>query len=185
MSTPRVRFLNQKIWISQTTWDAETETLTVECQVPHNLYTGALAIVTSTLTLDHYNTPKPVTVISPTVFTVSFPGTEYTHFQYDVHPYVVVNGFLPGQTGGIGQYTLPRQTGNAAIVQSYVTGTGGASYAIEVSLDGIHWISAATITHTTTTDDTGFVTIEPGWAYIRPNITSIGTNTTLSIITGQ
>lgn len=185
MSTARVRFLNQKINISQTSWSEQTKTLTLTCGSPHNLYTGATVIVASTLTLDQYNTPKAVTVVSPTVFTVNFTGVEYNQFQYDIYPYAVVNGFLPGQTGGIGQYTLPRQTGNSAIIQSYVTGTGGASYSIEVSLDGVHWISAATISHSTTNNDTGFVTVQPGWAYIRPNIASIGANTTLSIITGQ
>ena len=71
------------------------------------------------------------------------------------------------------------------VVQSYVRGTGGAVYKVEVSMDSEHWVETATVTHTTTTDDTGFVTIQPGWAYMRPNITSIGVNTNLVIITGE
>ena len=77
--------------------------------------------------------------------------------------------------------SLPRSTGAAAVVQSFVTGTGGAAYALDVSLDGVHWTSLASITHAGTTDDTQSATIAPNWAYGSVNITSIGASTKLTV----
>lgn len=177
MSTPRVKYLKQYFGITSATWNANV--LTVVTPVAHNLYNGM------TVTMVTPNNPQQltgtVTVSNTTTFTIACEAVKNVGgwFQY------FIIGFLPGQTGGIGAHTIPRGTGASAVVQSYVVGTGGATYAIEVSLDGVHWIPAGTIAHTTNTNDTGFLTIQPGWSYIRPNITSIGASTNLVIMTGE
>ena len=98
---------------------------------------------------------------------------------------VYVNGYLSGQTGDKEEQTLPRATGTDSIIQSYVNGTAGASYTIQVSLDANHWINANTITHGTDNGNTTYATIKPGWAYMRANVASIGANTNLVIMTGE
>ena len=98
---------------------------------------------------------------------------------------VIVRGFLPGQTGYTDVYSIRKGEGSETVLQSWVTGTGGAAYNVELSMDGTHWINSATVTHTTVSGDTGGFTFTAGWAYIRFNITSLGASTILSIILGD
>ena len=176
MSSTKTHRLRQIFSVQSFSWSGDN--LTIVTAVPHLLYSGVT--VTAHNIDSAYDSVKGiVTVVNPTTFTIAGKFTRGSFYQYQV------DGFLPGQTGGIGSYTMPRQLSYPMVIQTYVSGTGGATLAIEVSLDGAHWIQAATIQHAMTNDDTAFVTIEPGWAYLRPNITSIGANTMLSIITSE
>lgn len=100
---------------------------------------------------------------------------------------VVIDYYNAGMTGGQPSFTIPRGQGDTnAVMQSFVTGTGGATYTLELSQDGIHWITAvATVTHAGTTGDTAFVTISPAWAYGRINLSVIGAATTLTVLLGS
>nr|QMP83395.1 MAG: hypothetical protein [Caudoviricetes sp.] len=120
-----------------------------------------------------------VTVINANTFSVP----AITNLQF-IDNYAL-NGYVSGQSGEKPAQTLPRGTGCDAVIQSYVTGTGGASYKIDVSLDTEHWISHSTITHSTTSGNTYFITVAPGWAYYRANVTSIGANTNLVIMSSE
>lgn len=178
MSTPRVKYLKQYFGITSATWNANV--LTVVTPVAHNLYNGM------TVTMVTPNNPQQltgtVTVSNTTTFTIACEAAKNVGgwFQY------FIAGFLPGQTGGVGAHTIPRGTGATMVVQSYVVGTGGATYTIDLSLDGVHWTaSGTTVTHGTTDNDTQSATIAPGWAYMRPNITSIGAATNLVIMTAE
>lgn len=71
--------------------------------------------------------------------------------------------------------------GASAVIQSFVTGTGAASYTIDASLDGVHWTNIATITHGAITGDTQAGSVAPAWAFISINITAIGAATALEV----
>jgi hypothetical protein len=105
--------------------------------------------------------------------------------QHDQYHLYQVKGYLPGQTGPQEAQAMQRGMNTDAIVQSYVTGTGGAAYTLEVSLDNSHFINAVSFTHSTTSGDTGFVAISPGWTHVRANVISVGANTLLTIMSGN
>ena len=176
MSSSKTHKLRQIFSVQSFSWTGDN--LTIVTAQPHLLYNG-ITVTAHNIDAAYDSVKGAVTVVNATTFTIAGTFTKGNFYQYQV------DGFLPGQTGGIGSYSLPRSLAYPVIVQSYVKGTGGAAYKVEVSMDSEHWIEAATVTHTTTTDDTGFVTIQPGWAYMRPNITSIGVNTNLVIIRGE
>ena len=178
MSTPRVKYLKQFFTITSANWD--TNTLTVVTPVAHNLYNGM------TVTMVTSNNPQQltgtVTVTNTTTFTIACEAAKNVGGWYQYF----ITGFLPGQTGGVGAFTIPRGTGAAVVIQSYVSGTGGATYSVDLSLDGIHWVaSGTTLTHAGTNNDTQSMTVAPGWAYMRPNITTIGAATNLVIMTAE
>ncbi len=116
-----------------------------------------------------------VTVTSGTTFTIVTP-MDYRLVGNNVE----IAFYATGQTGGQPSITFNHQTGNSGVVQSWVVGTGGAVYTIEGSLDDVHWSNGdAAVTHAGITNDTQSSTVEPAWAYLRPNITSIGAATKL------
>ena len=174
MSVSRVRYIKNFFPIVSYTYTNDLITVVAN---NHNLFTGVDVTLTSGVSYDAYTAKANVT--SANTFTVQCNK----HMQ-NIDSYCI-NGFLTGQTGEKPAHTLPRSTGTDTIVQSYVNGTGGAGYKIDVSLDGVHWIPANTVSHSTTSDDTAFVTLKPGWAYMRANVTSVGANTNLVIMTGE
>ena len=178
MSSSKTRKLRQIFSVQSFSWAGDN--LTIVTAQPHLLYNG-ITVTAHNIDAAYDSVKGVVTVVDATTFTIAGTFTKGNFYQYQV------DGFLPGQTGGIGSYSLPRSLAYPMVVQSYVKGTGGAAYKIQVSLDGQHWIDAdgGTISHTTVNDHTAYVTILPGWTYIRPNITSVGANTNLVIITGE
>lgn len=118
-----------------------------------------------------------VTVINATSFTLT--GAFAT--DYWASGKIIIRNFSTGMTG-LQVMTSPRNQTGSAVIQSFVTGTGTAVYTINGSLDGLHWTVLATITHAATTGDTQFLVVEPSWAYIGINITSIGAATTLAVL---
>lgn len=119
-----------------------------------------------------------VTVTSGTQFTVA--TTESTAYLAGT---VVIPYFSTGMTGVQAAESFARSLAVSSVVQSYVTGTGGASYTVNGSLDGVHWSAiGSAVTHAGTTNDTQSVAIEPGWMYITINISSIGAGTQLTVM---
>lgn len=176
MSVSRVKYIKQFYPISSYIFDEANSSIVVTAN-NHVLYANADVYLASGTQYAAYKTK----VISNTVNTFTVSATSNQSYLTDYY----INGYVTGQTGAKEPQTLPRATGTETIIQSYVTGTGGASYSIDVSLDNSHWITTANVTHTTTNNDTGFITISPGWAYMRANINSIGANTNLVIMTGE
>jgi len=174
MSVSRVK--NSKQYFSIVDYSYNSGNITIVAN-NHLLYTGVPIYLTSDRQYSAYY--ANATVTSANTFTV--PATEYlqnlTHFAVD--------GFLSGQVGGQSPQTLPRGTGTDTIIQSYVNGAGGATFTVEVSLDKSHWISVGTIINANSSGNTAYLTIKPGWAYMRPNIGIVGSNTNLVIITGE
>lgn len=160
------------------TW--ATNTLTVVTTVNHNLVTGDLVSIAVQNSPQEIG-PIAVTVTNATTFTVAAPAT-----WQDVATPVTINGHVTIQffrTATIGRYsfTAPRPNGLQAVIQSFVVGTGAASYTVDGSLDNQHWTNIATVTHGAVTNDTQFATVVPAWTYLSVNITAIGASTTLTI----
>lgn len=174
MSISRVKYIKQYFPVLSYTFSSGSTEVTAN---NHLLFTGIPVSLTSDKQYFAYN--SYATVTSGNTFTI--PSTEYihniTHFS--------INGYVSGQSGEMEAQTLPRATGTETIVQSYVNGAGGASYKIDVSLDKEHWINMGTISHATVSGNTAYMTLSPGWAYMRANVVSIGANTNLVIMTGE
>lgn len=173
MSASRVKYADQVFYIKTSSWNSGE--LTIESSVDHNLYTNAevsistqQGIITSQVEVLTANTFKV------TCNNISYPLSLYT-----------VRGYLPGQTGNQEKVSIPRGNAADAVIQSYVTGTGAAEYNVELSLDGSHWNEVANVVHSSTDGDTGYLIVSPGWTYFRPNVVSVGANTTLTIMIGN
>jgi streptogramin lyase len=81
-------------------------------------------------------------------------------------------------TGTKTAFTIAKSDASSAVFQSYVKGTGGATYQLEVSLDGSHWVNlGSSQVHTGSNDHTLAQTIEPNWVYGRLNISVLGAST--------
>ena len=119
---------------------------------------------------------KPVTVINGTTFDITTNNAESF-----VNGVVNISTF---NTGFIGRVigNLNQSSGAAAVVQSFVSGAGGAVYTLDLSLDGVHWVVGQTVTHASANGDVQSQTILPAWAYCSINITSIGVNTKLEAL---
>lgn len=174
MSVSRVKYLKQYFPITSYSFDSGISTISAN---NHLLFTGIPVSLTSDKQYFSYN--SFATVISANSFSV--PSSEYIHNL----THFCINGYVSGQTGRMEPQTIPRATGTETIVQSYVNGTGGATYNVDVSLDKDHWISLGSIVHGSQSGNTAYLTISPGWAYMRANVASIGANTNLVIMTGE
>jgi len=118
----------------------------------------------------------PITVTGAATFTIQ------ARLESFLSGIVVADVF---RTGSLGRQILSNSrssaNGAAAVIQSFVTGTGAASYTIDASLDGVHWTNIATITHAAITNDTQAGSVAPAWAFISINITAIGAATSLEV----
>ncbi len=179
MSSRRVKKITRELDYTAT-YSSGTGLLTV---------TTATHYLTSTNKVRLYFADAPqelnnvtATVTSSTTFTIPLTAIEATRVQ--AVGKVVIDFYGPSQTGVQEAFTIPRGQGSGnLVIQSYVTGTGGATYTLELSLDAVHWITAvATVTHSGTSGDTAFITVDPAWAYARINPSAIGAATQLTIL---
>lgn len=172
MSSSKVRKFNRVLEFTAT-W--ATDTLTITTVGNHYLVSGD--------TVDVFAGHGAFTIIGAVVTVID--ATSFSVATTDAFSFldgkVQIDIFRTGQTGRFVK-TAPRSVGNAAVVQSFVVGTGGASYTIDGSLDGVHWTNIATVTHGILTGDTQFAQIAPMWAYISIDITSIGADTSLEVM---
>lgn len=176
MSVSRIKYIKQFFPIQSYVFDSANSQIVIT-STNHPLYANANINLTSGIQYEAYNAK----VVSKTVNT--FTVSASANLAYLTNFYI--NGYVTGQTGAKDPQTIPRATGTDTVIQSYVDGSGGASYIIEVSLDNSHWISLGTMTHASSDGNTAFTTISPGWAYMRANIASIGANTNLVIMTAE
>jgi len=174
MSASRIKYFTQSGTIVSATWS--NDVFTANTAVNHLLFNG----VNVQLSGQSRTYDGPVTVLANNQFSVPVTRDNLDNFSS-----YTVKGYLPGQTGPQNVQSMQRGMNTDAIVQSYVTGTGGAAYTLEVSLDNEHFINAVSFVHTTTSGDTGFVAVSPGWTHLRANVASIGANTLLTIMSGN
>lgn len=181
MSTQRVKTIKQFFPIESYSYDSVTSMASIVANTSYTnlLFANVVVYLNSTTQYSNYKTS--VNTISGNTFTAFVPYNQYlqslSHFSVD--------GYLPGQTGNQTELTLPRGTGCDTVIQSYVTGTGGASYKIDVSLDAAHWINLTSMSHNTTNGNTVYTLVSPGWAYMRANLTSVGANTNLVVMSSE
>lgn len=176
MSVSRVKYIKQFFPIKSYSFDSGNNVINVVAN-SHNLFSNVTVSLSSDINYGSYT--GVATVVDANNFSVQCSQ----NLQGLTNFYVF--GYLSGQTGNQSEQTLPRATGTDTIIQSYVNGTGGAAYKIDVSLDAVHWINSNTQSHSTTSGNTVFSTIKPGWAYYRANVTSLGANTNLVFMTGE
>jgi hypothetical protein len=174
MSASRTKYITQEFPISTATWN--NNVYTANTSSAHSLF----ANVEITLLGSTQIHTASATVLANNQFSVPMLREKVDHYRA-----YTVRGYLPGTTGPQEPQSMQRGMNTDAIVHSYVTGTGGAAYTLEVSLDNSHFINAASFVHTTTSGDTGFVTISPGWTHFRANVISVGANTLLTIMSGN
>jgi hypothetical protein len=151
---------------------------TITVDDTHYLLSGDL------VTVRFKNAPQlltdiPVTVTSATSFSVITVNDDRIQEDGEIE----IGYYSAGQTGSMQSITLSNTTGAAAVLQSFVTGVGGAAYTVYGSLDNLHWTpdSAGLITHAAVNDDTQFAIIAPAWLWIKVVLTSVGAGTKLTI----
>ena len=150
--------------------------LTIDFAAPHLLVAG------HPITLEWQNIGQSIntTVASApsgtqiTVALVSQPST--------LNLLVMIKFYQAGFTGAGVAVPVMHSLGKPCMVQSYVDGTGGASYTLQVSLDGTHWVDVATVTHTLVDEHTDFVVVDPVVNFVRANVTSVGAATRLVVM---
>lgn len=177
MSSTRVKKISF-VLDAAITWAANT--LTVVTTANHNLVTG------DKVSIHVQNVPQEivdavVTVTNATTFTIVAPAQwkDVAVPQATFNGKVTVAIFNAGVTGRF-VFTAPRSISAAAVIQSFITGTGGAGYTVDGSLDGVHWTNIATVTHVS--NDVQSAQVAPAWAYLSINITSIGASTSLVVM---
>ncbi len=175
MSLSRIKYIKQFYQIASYTFT--NNNINIVTVNDHNLYTGIEVNLSSDRNYSSYKGIANVTSAN----TFSVPSNNNIELLTNYY----VKGYYTGQSGTQSAETLPRATGTQLIIQSYVSGNGAANVIIETSLDASHWIPAGYINHTNINDDTGFLSISPGWAYMRANIVSLGANTNLVLIIGE
>lgn len=171
----RIISIQREIKIVSASWAADEWTLTTAAN--HYL------VPTDTLTfIDPYNPQHyNVTLAASTAgTTIKFASTDR---KIKFPEKVFTDIFRTGLTGGQDKFTFSFGQPPSAIIQSYVTGTGGAVFDVEASMTGQHWQSIATVTLAASSHE--FVKITDPWAYGRLKITSIDAATTLKAVMGS
>ena len=176
MSSRKVRPFVRKLTVDTAAFQAGFLTTVIHTKELHYLNNGDV------ITLRFPNYPQvllnvPVTVNTTKSFTISTPQ------DYELENSEIEVGFYShDMTGGQEGITMVSSTALAAVVQSWVSGTGTAVYTIEGSLDGVHWSTdTVVITHLNANNDTQALTIGVSWAYLRVNLTSVGPATKLYV----
>lgn len=177
MSTPRVKYMKQFFPIASYSQNDALKQVSVTAN-GHILFAGLPITLTAGKS---YDATRAI-VFSTAANT--FIANCNTTIPEQLDSYVV-DGYLTGQVGGQSEFSIPRGTGAPAVVQSFVRGTGGATYNLEASLDSSHWISLANVSHATVTNNTAYNTVTAGFAFVRANVVSIGANTNLVIMLAE
>ena len=172
MSTPRVKYIKKYFPIESYSYSSGTVTVNA---TNHGLFTGVPVSLTSDIHYSSYNGTANVTGANSFTVSSTINPQDLTHFS--------INGAI--STGVTDAHTIPRGTGADTVVQSYVNGSNGAVYKIDLSLDGSHWINYTSVTHGSSDGNTMYNIISPGWAYLRANVTTIGANTNLVLMTSE
>ena len=174
MSTAKVKQLERILQVSSATKVGTL--LTINTTIPHNLLTGNVIKYVSAYT------PQSVVLTvasapsgSQLTFTV---GLNDIYDSFDSSQ-LVIPYFSTGNTGSfVFNYPLFQTAG---LLQYVMAGSGGASFTVSGSCDGVTPILIATVTLPATANSTDFLSIQVPWPYIHINITSIGAASQLKI----
>jgi hypothetical protein len=176
MSSKKVQQFFRRLTVVSSTFLAGITTITVA--ETHYLVTSDL------ITIFFANVPQvlnqvPITYVGANSFSVVTP----IDYIIDNKAEIIVGYYSTGVIGGQVPLMLTHQTGNTAVVQTWISGTGGSTCTLEGSLDGIHFTPAiiSTITNTGSNGNTQAGTIEPAWAYVRVNVGGVGASSKLYV----
>lgn len=173
MALTRIQYLEQRLPIEAFEWDATGLVVTI---TGHKIIEGFT--VTAPNFHSAYNSVTGVVeVIDANNFRIVADQVLGSFTE------IIVRGFM--STGYSPVYSIRKGEGAETVFQSWVTGTNGATFTAEFSMDGVHWINSANVIHTTTDGDTGGFTFTAGWAYLRLNITALGASTILTVVMGD
>lgn len=170
MSSAKVKTVSKRIINYTSTW--ATGTLTVTTSSAHYLATGNI------VSLQFADTPQElnrvaVTVTGANTFTIALTDGN----QVQSVGKVIIGYWGTGVTGDQDVFSLPKATGTASVLQFTASGTGGASLTVYVTVDGIGWVALPTVSLAAADLATDFITIAPGWAQAKVNVTSVGAAT--------
>lgn len=79
-------------------------------------------------------------------------------------------------------FSFDAAAGVPGTIQAFVKGTGGASVIVQVSLNGLNWVTLGTITLSTVDGDSGAIGVNQVWSYVRAQIASVGASTTVTVL---
>ena len=173
MALTRIQYLERRLPIESFVWDSTGLVVTI---TGHKI-TNGFTVTAPNLHSSYNSVSGIVEVIGVNSFRIVADEVLGSFTE------VIVRGFT--NTGLTPSYSIRKGEGAETVVQSWVTGTGGCTFTVQFSMDGLHWIDSVNITHTTINNDTGGFTFTAGWAYMRLNITTLGANTILTVIVGD
>lgn len=172
MSVSRVKYIKQYFPLTSYSYSTSNNTVYVTA-TNHGLFTGIPVALTSDKHYTAYNGSANVT--SSNTFTIQsyINPQDLTHFS--------ISGYTA--SGEKDAQTLPRGRGIDSVIQTYTNGSGGSTVAIDVSLDTENWISLGRMT--VTSSNSGYIFVNPSWAYYRANVTSIDANTNVVLMSSE
>lgn len=178
MSSSKVKRLSRQLNFTST-WVGGVLTVTV-IGSPHLLANGDTVDLLPASSRSEPLLKQVVNVTGAYTFTISYPDHEPFDFARGL---AVISFVRTGFTGRI-IFTAPKSTGAASVVQSFVTGVGGATYLMEGSLDGVHWtpLTGVDVVHAAVDGNTQATQISANWAYLAANVSVIGANTKLEAL---
>ena len=171
----RVIAIQRAIKITNAVWSSGTWTLTTAAA--HYLLPSDVMTFVDPYNPQHYNVTLGAGTTGSTI--------EFAHTDRKIKfpEKIFTDIYRTGMTGGQDRFTFSFGQPPSAIVQAYVSGTGGAVFDVEASMTGQHWQTVATVTLAANAHE--FVKITDPWAFGRLKITSIDAATTLKAVMGS
>lgn len=177
MSASRYKQLTRKIAITAASVTGTGPYAYTFTSASHGLVSGDVVTIVPQDVMDKFDVTLDGTT---TGSVIGFSLT--TNVPVNADSYVIVKYYKTGTTGGQTPFTMPLQYGGKAILQSYVVGTGGATFDIEGTIDGAIWTKVgSTVTNTAVNMNTQTVFITEPWLQFRINISVIGAATKLYV----
>lgn len=180
MSTSRVKKITRALKTSNVViTGAGPYTFTLTTTAAHGLDVGD--VIDAMIFANSNQIIQQITTLAGTTgSTIVFEYAE--KFDVNKEANLIIGFYNTGMTDGQATFSLPIHEGARGIVQSYVSGTGGASYKLQGSLNGVNWTDIATVTHAGIDGDSTSTGIVDPWMFFRINITSIGAATKLYVL---
>lgn len=176
MSTSKVKTIERQL--SVTSGSKVGTTLTLDFGVNHYLKINDVVKYRSNYTpMGAYLTVASV----PTSTSITATVSNALEFSGITDASVIIPFYSAGQTGLQPAFSFPAYD-TTGIIQFVANGTGGAAFTLSASLNGVNWIDLASFTLGTSDGATDYLAIAVPWAYLAVNISSIGANTTLTVL---
>lgn len=179
----KITSLNRSVAINPVGTETTTTVLTVVTSVAHNMVTGDLVSFSPNVKQTY-----SITKTNATTFTVpAIPTTSGTSLWYVPADFCYPIG-LKASAGVSDKFSLASSSESLTTFQAVGKTSAGAgasgTITIEVSNDGVNWVSAGTVPELTlsTTSSSNSLVYNAPWGFVRANVSSItGTDGTVII----